>query len=136
MQHLYIVNSSGSLVYHYSGVAGLTEDDNIAIGSTFFGLFAMANECSPKGACVSGLEEVCFSSGTIVCFESRTGLKFIASADKTVSAQQLRRLLRAVYIGYADYVQKNPYYLPDQPIRLPKFEEAVHRSIRSILRPS
>ena len=58
--------------------------------------------------------------------DQRTGKKvFFATADP--DSRHLDALLREVYVLYADYVLKNPFYEDDMPIQVEKFDERVQK---------
>ncbi len=48
-----------------------------------------------------------------------------------VESRALEALLGDIYSLFSDYVLKNPFYEPDQPIRAAKFETALDKLIRN-----
>lgn len=131
IQQLYIINNAGSLMYSYSISKILSSNDHITLASSFFGLFAIANEASPIGSCSSGIKTIGTTKSNVACFESQTGTKFLISSDKSVDYTKLSVILNRVYRAYADFALKNPFTLPDQPLRASKFEELVQSIISS-----
>lgn len=57
------------------------------------------------------------------CLLTRTGTKIFVTARP--GTRDLDAFLRRVYVAYADYVLKNPFYTLDQPIRVEKFDRAI-----------
>lgn len=132
MQQVYLINSSGSLMYSYSTIKNLDSNDHIALASTYFSLSIMSNECSPREPCTSGLREIGTTAGSIACLETPTGIRLIAAAAKHVPIVRLHQFLRDLYRLYADFVVKNPFFVPNQLIRAAKFEKGVQRLVQGI----
>jgi len=61
-----------------------------------------------------------------------TGLMLAATATKETSEPTLKAFLVDVYRAYANYVQKNPFSPPNQPIRIPRFGEVVEAAGREL----
>lgn len=132
MQQVYIINGSGSLMYSYSNIKELDDNDHITLASTFFSLSTMANECSPSGSCTSGLREIGTATGNIACLETPTGIQIVAAASKHVPIERLHQLLSDLYKQYADFVAKNLFFVPNQLIRASKFDVGVEKLIKAI----
>lgn len=48
-------------------------------------------------------------------------------ADPALSRQSVEQCLRRVYVAYADYGLKNPFYDIDMPLRCPLFEQEINK---------
>ena len=121
---LYVLNRHGGVIFQKSFVCCSEEADSLNSmlqqGSTFFILSRMAQQVSPvDNSC--GIQSIEFGDYVVECLATQTGLQFICVADQ--SHQRVRDLLACVYELYADYVAKNPFSLPDQPIKAEKWEQ-------------
>ena len=104
--------------------AKLDVNDHLRLASTFNGLALIMKELSPvKGS--SQMLELEADSFVLQSFDTPTGLKFFITADP--DSRHLEAFLREVYVLYADYVLKNPFYELDMPIQCEKFEERVQK---------
>lgn len=120
---LYVLNRHGGVIFQKSLVCCNDEVDSLNAmlqqGSTFFILSKMAQQVSPVNGS-GGIESIEFGDCVIECLTTQTGLQFICVADQ--SHQRVRELLASVYELYVNYVSKNPFSLPDQPIKADKWE--------------
>jgi hypothetical protein len=121
---LNIINRDGGLVYHKPFVA--TQPIDLRLASSFHVMHAMAASIAPVGNS-TGIAELVCTSFKLVCFETRTGIKFYVIASPSHSAAGIQTAFSRVYEAYADFVLKNPFYALEQPIRCHKFDIAVKR---------
>lgn len=119
-------------MYSYSTIKDLDSNDHITLSSTYFSLSTMSNECSPREPCTSGLREIGTTTGNIACLETPTGIRLIAAAAKRISVVRLHQLLKDLYRLYADFVVKNPFFVPNQLIRAVKFEKEVQKLVQGV----
>lgn len=83
-------------------------------------------------------ERVCFTCFQVLeadsfrlhCFQTLTGVKFIAVVDNTQTG--VDALLRRIYELYADYALKNPFYSLEMPIRCELFESNLRALLDNI----
>ena len=105
----------------------LSGNDHLRLASTFHGLYTIAAELSPTMGTpadpASGIKVLETDSFRLECYESPTGVKFYAVAEK--NQQNMEATLKSVYELYGDYVLKNPFYEIDQPIRCELFEQQL-----------
>lgn len=143
--HLFIVNKSGGLIHHRSlssKAPKLGTNEWLRIGSTFHSLYAIANEASPvklpgnkKNGADDGIEEIQADGMTLKCFQTRTGLKFVITAEpNTTAAVDLGQILREIYILYTDCCLKDPFYELEMPIRCELFTQGVENLIQKYSR--
>ncbi len=59
-----------------------------------------------------------------------TGLKIIAIADPI--HMSLDAPIRRIYELYSDYAMKNPFFMPDMPIRAELFDLSIQKLIKQI----
>ena len=138
MHAVYIVNKHGSMLYQQDfttrGIA-ISVNEKIRFASTFHAISAMASELSVglTGCFVAdrGIESVNFGNFGIFCKHSYTGIQFIMVCDQAVSKKSAVDLLNHIYVLYADYVLKNPFYNPDLPIRLVGFNRGLRQLVLS-----
>ena len=64
------------------------------------------------------------------CFQTRTGVKFVVTADPGTSEMDL--VLREIYLLYAECVLKDPFYELEMPIRSDLFSRAVDALIERL----
>mmetsp|Transcript_48797 Transcript_48797/g.66500 ORF Transcript_48797/g.66500 Transcript_48797/m.66500 type:complete len:148 (-) Transcript_48797:665-1108(-) len=117
---LFIINRSGGLIYNEdlsSAAPKLNTNDWLRLGSTFHGLHAIAAQIAPVIS--NGIEKLETDILKLQCFQSRTGIKFVITAE--AGTPDLESVLHSVYEAYADYVLKNPFYELDMPIRCELF---------------
>mmetsp|Transcript_16740 Transcript_16740/g.23706 ORF Transcript_16740/g.23706 Transcript_16740/m.23706 type:complete len:87 (-) Transcript_16740:597-857(-) len=62
------------------------------------------------------------------CFQTRTGVKFVITAEPGTS--NLDQILREVYVLYSECALKDPFYELDMPIRCELFTTAVDSLIQ------
>ena len=124
---LYIVNSSGTLIYQRNldpTVNKLDDNDYIRVGSTFHTLCAMADQVSPvRGS--SGIDTLYSDAFALKCLRTMTGFTFFLIADRRAPDSDLTEVLNAVYTMYSDYVGKNPFSSDGQRVKVEKFEEKI-----------
>lgn len=97
----------------------MTTNEKIFLASMFYPLFAIASQLSPEPKC-SGIEILEADTFKLYCFQTLTGVKMMAVADKNQSGVEL--LLKKIYELYADFALKNPFYSLEMPIRCELFE--------------
>ena len=145
--HLFIVNKSGGLIHHRSlssKAPKLGTNEWLRIGSTFHSLYAIANEASPvqklpgnknKAGADDGIEEIQADGMTLKCFQTRTGIKFVITAEpNTTAAVDLGQILREIYMLYTDCCLKDPFYELEMPIRCELFTQGVENLIQKYSR--
>lgn len=152
--HLFIVNKSGGLIHHRAlgpRAPSIGTNDWLRIGSTFHSLHAIASEASPvKASGVDsldsneGIETIEASGLHLSCLETRTGVKFVITSEPDVPSDAYstanastrgnhnhddiddpKRVLRELYVLYAECALKDPFYELDMPIRCELFGDAV-----------
>jgi len=132
--HLFIVNKSGGLIHHRPlgpRAPHIGTNEWLRIGSTFHSLHAIAAEASPKrlsGNKVSygsedGIELIEGGGIILCCLQTRTGVKFVITAEPGTS--NLKQLLQEIYVLYADCALKDPFYELEMPIRCELFTQGV-----------
>mmetsp|Transcript_11014 Transcript_11014/g.27784 ORF Transcript_11014/g.27784 Transcript_11014/m.27784 type:complete len:160 (+) Transcript_11014:87-566(+) len=120
----------------FFGGPGMKSNEKLRVASTFHGLSAIAAQVSPvkvpPGGQLAGLQNRGITSieanaYTLTCFHSPTGLKiFILSPLGPGGLKgEIEPRLKEVHEAYSDYVLKNPFYEPDQPIRCELFDERM-----------
>lgn len=119
-------------MYSYSTIKTLDANDHITLASTYFSLSTMSNECSPREPCTSGIREIGTTAGNIACLETPTGIRLIAAAAKHISVMQLHQFLKDLYRLYADFVVKNPFFVPNQLIHASKFGNGVQKLVQGL----
>ena len=127
---LFIINKSGGLIYNQDlspSAPRLTSNDWLRLGSTFHSLHAIAAQVAPIVS--GGIEKLETDTLKLQCFQTRTGLKFVLTAE--AGTPDLDAVLHGIYELYADFVLKNPFYELDMPIRCELFHTNVTNFIRS-----
>lgn len=134
--HLFIVNKSGGLIHHRSlspKAPKIGTNEWLRIGSTFHSLHAIATEaCGDKTAgSDDGIELIQAQGMTLQCLQTRTGIKFVITAEpNTTAATDLGKILKEIYVLYTDCCLKDPFYELDMPIRNEVFTEGVESLIQ------
>ena len=158
--HLFIVNKSGGLIHHRplsAKAPKIGTNEWLRIGSTFHSLHAIAAEASPvrlpsgknPAGADDGIEEIVAGDLILRCLQTRTGIKFVVTADRTSPASSstqsrggnavastasdptratsdvLDGVLKEIYCLYADCVLKDPFYELEMPIRSELFVQSV-----------
>ena len=141
--HLFIVNKSGGLIHHRAlspKAPQISTNEWLRIGSTFHSLHAIATEASPlklpgnkKAGADDGIEEIQAHGMTLKCLQTRTGIKFVITAEpNTTAAVDMVQVLREIYVLYADCALKDPFYELEMPIRCELFTQGVENLIRRV----
>mmetsp|Transcript_9428 Transcript_9428/g.35297 ORF Transcript_9428/g.35297 Transcript_9428/m.35297 type:complete len:139 (-) Transcript_9428:83-499(-) len=128
LQHLFIINRSGGLMYHQDlqdEAPRISENDWLLLAGTFHGLHTIATQVAPLAS--SGIQTVESSSIVVCCFQTLTGIKFVVTAGAGTGG--LDGFLHQIYQKYTDYVLKNPFYDMDQPIHCELFTRSVVNTI-------
>jgi trafficking protein particle complex subunit 4 len=99
-------------------------NDQLRLASMFHSMYAITSELSPVGKS-SGIQILDTPTFKLRCFQTPTGVKFYLTAPPKRKQKELATLLTKVYNCYADFVMKNPFYEPEQPIRCERFHEAL-----------
>ena len=89
-------------------------------------MYAIACQLSPE-LNSSGIRELETDQYKIYCFQSITGIKFVALTD--LKQTNVDALLRRSYELHSDYALKNPFYSLEQPIWCPLFQQTVQQAI-------
>ncbi|KRZ61062.1 Trafficking protein particle complex subunit 4, partial [Trichinella nativa] len=99
----------------------LTANEKIILSSMFHSFHAIGAQLSP---CLGsgGICQLITDTFRLQCFQSYTGLKFLAICD--LCTGDLEPLLHRLYELYSDYALKNPFYSLDMPIRCELFDQA------------
>ena len=106
----------------------LSTNEKIFLASMFYPLFAIASQLSPEPRS-SGIQVLETSSYHLHCFQTLTGVKFLAVADPRQTG--VDALLRRLHELYADYALKNPFYSLEMPIRCELFDTHVRSALES-----
>ncbi|CAJ1901659.1 unnamed protein product [Cylindrotheca closterium] len=141
--HLFIVNKSGGLIHHRAlspKAPQIGTNEWLRIGSTFHSLYAIANEASPMklsqnknvSGADDGIEEIQADGLVLRCLQTRTGIKFVVTAEPGTS--DIDQVLREIYILYTDCALKDPFYELEMPIRCELFTTSVDALIRTMER--
>ncbi|KAJ1964691.1 hypothetical protein GGI12_001260 [Dipsacomyces acuminosporus] len=132
---IFIINKAGGLVYNkdYSDdIARLSSNEALIFAGTFHGIHALASRISPAAKSETtrdtGIQTIDTERFRIHCFQSPTGIKFLAVTDPMHSS--LAALLNRVYCTYSDYALKNPFHNPEMPIRSELFDTALLQLIK------
>lgn len=97
----------------------MTTNEKIFLASMFYPLFAIASQLSPELKS-SGIEVLETDTFALHCFQTLTGVKFIAISEPNATGLDI--LLRKIYELYSDYALKNPFYSLEMPIRCELFD--------------
>ena len=92
-------------------------------------MYAIACQLSPEQNS-TGIRELETDQYKLYCFQSITGIKFVALTDTRQA--NVDGLLRRSYELYSDYALKNPFYSIDQPIWCPLFQQTVQQAIDAL----
>lgn len=88
----------------------------------------------PAGA-DDGIEEIRAAGMVLRCFQTRTGIKFVITAETNTSMIiDLEAVLREIYLLYTECVLKDPFYELEMPIRSDLFVQAVDSLIDKVER--
>jgi Sybindin-like family len=80
-----------------------------------------------------GIEEIRASGMVLRCFQTRTGIKFVITAEPNTSmVVDLEAVLREIYVLYTECVLKDPFYELEMPIRSELFVQAVDSLIDKV----
>lgn len=108
------------------GRTRLNGNEKLILASIFHSMYAIACQLSPE-LNSTGIRELETDQFKLNCFQSITGIKFIALTD--VRQANVDALLKRSYELYSDYALKNPFYSLDQPIWCPLFQQTVQQAI-------
>lgn len=97
----------------------MTVNEKINLASMFYSIFALAPQLSPVPGS-SGIKTLEADTFRLQCFQTITGIKFMAITDPTHAG--LEPLLKKIYELYSDFALKNPFYSLDMPIRCELFD--------------
>ncbi|KAK8807008.1 hypothetical protein WA158_003767 [Blastocystis sp. Blastoise] len=127
---LYVINKSGGLIYSkdFLGSPMISINEKLRLASTFHSLHAIATQFAPTLGS-EGIESVEASTFSLQCLKTPTGLKFFCIAKPGASG--LTDFLNKVYVCYSDYLMKNPFYEPENPIRFSSFDDRIGTIARS-----
>lgn len=139
--HLFIVNKAGGLIFHRPlgpKAPQIGTNEWLRIGSTFHSLHAICAEASPlklpgnknASGADDGIEEIQGGGLLLKCLQTRTGIKFVLTAEPGTS--DLEAVLREIYVLYADCALKDPFYELEMPIRCELFATAVDHLIARV----
>eukprot|EP01063_Lacrimia_lanifica_P000997 TRINITY_DN10479_c0_g3_i1.p2 TRINITY_DN10479_c0_g3~~TRINITY_DN10479_c0_g3_i1.p2 ORF type:complete len:154 (+),score=59.24 TRINITY_DN10479_c0_g3_i1:107-568(+) len=133
---LWIINKSGGLVYSkdFRATKALEVNMLLKIAGMFHAMHAISKQFAPQSTAdeCSGIETIEADGFRFSCFESASGVKFCCSTAPELT--NASAFLEAVYVVYADYVLKNPFYDVDQfgvgqPIRVERFDRKLEELV-------
>lgn len=81
-----------------------------------------------------GIEEIVAGGMVLRCLQTRTGIKFVITAEP--KTPEMDQVLREIYVLYTDCVLKDPFYELEMPIRSDLFVQAVDALIEKVERSS
>lgn len=93
---------------------------------TFFTIFSC---CYTVGA-DDGIEQIVAGGMELRCFQTRTGIKFVVTAEPGTPDMDV--VLKEIYVLYSDCVCKDPFYELDMPIRSDLFGQAVDSLVERV----
>lgn len=74
-----------------------------------------------------GIVKLVTASYVLQAFRAASGVQFFITAD--LKSDNLDQLLRDIYVIYADYVMKNPFYQIDMPIKVDKWDVVLGKLV-------
>ena len=95
----------------------------VALCQTVTNIHAL-NECVYLDGADDGIEQIDAGGLILRCFQTRTGVKFVVTAEP--GTPDLDFFLREIYVLYADCALKDPFYELEMPIRCELFTQAVN----------
>jgi hypothetical protein len=113
------------------GRSRLNGNEKLILASIFHSMYAIACQLAPE-LNSTGIRELETDQFKLHCFQSITGIKFIALTD--TRQVNVDAFLKRSYEIYSDYALKNPFYSLDQPIWCPLFQQTVQQAIDSLER--
>ena len=75
-----------------------------------------------------GIEHISADGLELKCFQTRTGIKFVITAEP--NTPDMDTALKEIYVIYTDCLLKDPFYEMDMPIRSELFVQAVDQLVR------
>ncbi|CAF1409795.1 unnamed protein product [Adineta steineri] len=122
----YLSDSTNYPVTIKFGRTRLNSNEKLILASMFHSMYAIACQLSPE-LNSSGIRELETDQFKLYCFQSITGIKFVALTDTRQA--NVDALLKRTYELYSDYALKNPFYSIDQPIWCPLFRQTVQQAM-------
>jgi hypothetical protein len=77
-----------------------------------------------------GIESLVAGGLGLHCFQTRTGIKFVITAEPGTSDMSL--VLKEIYVLYTECVLKDPWYEIDMPIRSELFSQSIDALIERV----
>ena len=129
----WIIGKAGGLLYQrfFNNSKELDENDSLVLASTLHSFHAIANEISPLPT-TSGIVEFNADNFRILCFQSLTGIKFMAICSNNTSEIQVKQLFTNIYICYTDCILKSPFCHLDQPIRNRLLDNVLFNEVKKV----
>lgn len=87
----------------------------------------ISSKLSPVGGS-TGLNLVSTDEFNIFCNESATGMKIIIVTNPDI--QSISDVFYRTQILFSDYVNTNPFYQPEMPIKIDSFDENIEKEIK------
>eukprot|EP00542_Grammatophora_oceanica_P018937 CAMPEP_0194049322 /NCGR_PEP_ID=MMETSP0009_2-20130614/30359_1 /TAXON_ID=210454 /ORGANISM="Grammatophora oceanica, Strain CCMP 410" /LENGTH=152 /DNA_ID=CAMNT_0038695447 /DNA_START=31 /DNA_END=489 /DNA_ORIENTATION=+ len=139
--HLFIINKSGGLIYNRPlgpKAPQIGTNEFLRMGSTFHSLHAIAAEACPlrlpgnknEYGADDGIEEIQAGGLILKCFQTRTGVKFVITAEP--GTPDISYVLKEIYVLYAECTLKDPFVELEMPIRSPLFTSAVDSLVERV----
>lgn len=92
-------------------------------------LFIQFTNDNPVGA-DDGIEQIVAGGMELRCFQTRTGIKFVITAEP--GTPDMAAALKEIYVLYSDCVCKDPFCDLEQPIQSDFFAQAVDALVERI----
>jgi len=100
------------------------------------------------GGADDGIEEIVAGNMMLRCLQTRTGLKFVITAQRQMPSstssrgrsntnnntgpEVMEQVLREIYILYTDCVLKDPFYELEMPIRSELFSQSIEALMEKV----
>ena len=102
-----------------SSVISKASSDNLTPARTFLSTLLTTNTDGAD----DGIETIEAGGLVLCCLQTRTGVKFVITAEP--STPDLDLILREIYVLYSDCALKDPFYELEMPIRTDLFTSSV-----------
>jgi len=127
---IFITNHSGGLIYnrYFTEQSKHDINDALRLSSILHSVSAISRQISPLGGC-QGIDSIHGDTFDLHCLHPMTGTKFFVLCD--AGDKGAEGLLHGIHQLFGDFVMKEPFYVPEMPIRVEAFDENVVATVKA-----
>lgn len=117
---LFVINKSGGLIYAFERSKGTPINGLMVLTSSLHSISTMFATINDKSQRLDPTHVFHFRRHIITHYKTVSGTSFVF-----VGREPAHKWIKVVYKMYVDYVAKDPFYIPEMPIKSKSFKPEI-----------